>query len=184
MIQPAWKSRYFIPICILFLEKEMATHSSILAWRILWTEEPGGLLSMGSHRVRQDRSDLACTHAFFWTRSRSSKLLRSNCFGWCWLIPEKLQMSIKCPTHRTSSSELSKMGTYVPLVSGVSDPAASPPSPAAADPPALFPSSSQRLFLPVHSMPAPVCQLLCWTAVLFKVHCWKIKNVLFFVFVF
>ena len=30
------------------LEKEMATHSSILAWRILWTEEPGGLLSMGS----------------------------------------------------------------------------------------------------------------------------------------
>ena len=30
------------------LEKEMTTHSSILAWRILWTEEPGGLLSMGS----------------------------------------------------------------------------------------------------------------------------------------
>ena len=29
------------------LEKEMATHSSILAWRILWTEEPGGLQSMG-----------------------------------------------------------------------------------------------------------------------------------------
>ena len=36
------------------LEKEMATHSSILAWRIPWTEEPGGLLSMGSHRVRHD----------------------------------------------------------------------------------------------------------------------------------
>ena len=33
------------------LEKEMATHSSILAWRILWTEEPGGLLSIESHRV-------------------------------------------------------------------------------------------------------------------------------------
>ena len=30
------------------LEKEMATHSSVLAWRILWTEEPGGLQSMGS----------------------------------------------------------------------------------------------------------------------------------------
>ena len=30
------------------LEKEMTTHSSILAWRILWTEEPGGLLSIGS----------------------------------------------------------------------------------------------------------------------------------------
>ena len=36
------------------LEKEMATHSSILAWRILWTEEPGSLQSMGSQRVRHD----------------------------------------------------------------------------------------------------------------------------------
>ena len=35
------------------LEKEMATHSSILAWKIPWTEEPGGLQSMGSQRVRQ-----------------------------------------------------------------------------------------------------------------------------------
>ena len=34
------------------LEKGMATHSSILAWRILWTEEPGRLQSMGSQRVR------------------------------------------------------------------------------------------------------------------------------------
>ena len=36
------------------LEKEMATHASILAWRILGTEEPVGLPSMGSHRVRHD----------------------------------------------------------------------------------------------------------------------------------
>ena len=36
------------------LEKEMATLSSILAWRILWTEEPGELQSMGSQRVRHD----------------------------------------------------------------------------------------------------------------------------------
>ena len=36
------------------LEKEMATHSSILAWRIPWIEEPGGLLSMGSQRVRHN----------------------------------------------------------------------------------------------------------------------------------
>ena len=36
------------------LEKEMATHSSILAWRIPWTEEPGSLQSMGLQRVRQD----------------------------------------------------------------------------------------------------------------------------------
>ena len=36
------------------LEKGMATHSSILAWRIPWTEEPDSLQSMGSHRVRHD----------------------------------------------------------------------------------------------------------------------------------
>ena len=36
------------------LEKEMATHSSILAWKISWTEEPGGLQSMGSQRVGYD----------------------------------------------------------------------------------------------------------------------------------
>jgi len=34
------------------LEKGMTTHSSVLAWRILWTEEPGGLQFMGSQRVR------------------------------------------------------------------------------------------------------------------------------------
>ena len=38
------------------LEKGMATHSSILVWRTPWTEEPGGLQSMGSQRVGHDRS--------------------------------------------------------------------------------------------------------------------------------
>ena len=37
-----------------FLEEGMATHSSILAWRIPWTEEPGKLQSIGSHRVGHD----------------------------------------------------------------------------------------------------------------------------------
>ena len=41
------------------LEKAMATHASTLAWKIPWTEEPGGLQSMGSGRVRHDWSDLA-----------------------------------------------------------------------------------------------------------------------------
>ena len=41
------------------LEKEMATHCSVLAWRIPGMGEPGGLLSMGSHRVGHDLSDLA-----------------------------------------------------------------------------------------------------------------------------
>ena len=43
------------------LEEEMAPHSSILAWRIPWTEEPGGLQSMGSQRLGHDWSDLAPT---------------------------------------------------------------------------------------------------------------------------
>ena len=45
------------------LEKEMATHSSVLAWRIPGTVEPGGLPSMGSHRVGHDWSDLAVAAA-------------------------------------------------------------------------------------------------------------------------
>ena len=45
------------------LEKEMATHSIVLAWRIPGTGEPGGLLSMGSHRVGHDWSDLAAAEA-------------------------------------------------------------------------------------------------------------------------
>ena len=44
------------------LEKEMATHSSVLAWRIPGTGEPGGLPSMESHRVRHNWSDLAPVH--------------------------------------------------------------------------------------------------------------------------
>ena len=45
------------------MEKEMATYSSILAWTIPGTEEPGGLPSMGWHRVRHDWSDLAAATA-------------------------------------------------------------------------------------------------------------------------
>ena len=44
------------------LEEAMASHSSILAWRIPWTEEPCGLQSIGFQRVRQDWSYWACTH--------------------------------------------------------------------------------------------------------------------------
>jgi len=45
------------------LEKEMATPSSVLAWRIPGMGEPGGLPSMGSHRVGHDQSDLAAAAA-------------------------------------------------------------------------------------------------------------------------
>ena len=54
-----WLSDFTFTFHFHALEKEMAAHSSVLAWRIPWTGEPGGLLSMGSHRVRHDWSDLA-----------------------------------------------------------------------------------------------------------------------------
>ena len=47
------------------LEKEMETHSSVLAWRIPGVAEPGGLPPMGSHRVGQDWNDLAAAAAAF-----------------------------------------------------------------------------------------------------------------------
>ena len=53
------------------LEESMATHSSILAWRIPWTEEPGGLQSMGSHRVRHD-----------WATKHSTGPARCHVFPW------------------------------------------------------------------------------------------------------
>ena len=56
------------------LEKETATHSSVLAWRIPGTAESGGLPSMGSHRVGHDSSDLAAAveaaHIAFFYQSR------------------------------------------------------------------------------------------------------------------
>ena len=58
----------------------MATHSSILAWRIVWTEEPGGLLSIGSHRVGHDCSNLACMHALETEMAAHSSVL-------AWRIP-------------------------------------------------------------------------------------------------
>ena len=47
------------------LEKGMATHSSILAWRIPWTEELGGLQSMGSQRVGHDRVTFTSLHFIY-----------------------------------------------------------------------------------------------------------------------
>ena len=48
---PALVGGFFTRYCALFMEKEMANHSSLLAWRIPGTGEPGGLPSMGLHRV-------------------------------------------------------------------------------------------------------------------------------------
>ena len=53
-----WLSDFIFTFHFPALEKEMTTHSSVLAWRIPGTGEPGGLPSMGSHRVGHDWSDL------------------------------------------------------------------------------------------------------------------------------
>ena len=52
------------------LEKEMETHSSTLAWKIPWTEEPGGLESMGSQRVRHD---WVTSLTLFWSKAHKSE---------------------------------------------------------------------------------------------------------------
>ena len=61
------------------LEKEMATHSSVLAWRIPGTGECGGLPSMGSHRVGHDWSDLAAAAAAECVHAKSLQLCPSLC---------------------------------------------------------------------------------------------------------
>ena len=58
-----WLSNFTFTFHFHALEKEMATHSSVLAWRIPGTGEPRGLLSKGSHRVGHDWSDLAAAVA-------------------------------------------------------------------------------------------------------------------------
>ena len=58
-----WLSDFTFTFHFHALEKEMATHSSVVAWRIPGTGEPGGLPSMGSHRVGHDWSHLAAAAA-------------------------------------------------------------------------------------------------------------------------
>ena len=107
------------------LKKEMAIHSSIPAWRIPWTEEPGGLQSMGSQRVGHKWSDLSCTDTWKQTLvghwedcSRCMLLLHVSfletirvCSAHCW--EEVLWLWISCapcsicPHSSTSSKCLS-----------------------------------------------------------------------------
>ena len=65
------------------LEKEMATHSSVLAWRIPGTGEPGGLPSMGSHRVGHDWSNLAAAVKTTFIKNLPSS---SHSENWCILL--------------------------------------------------------------------------------------------------
>ena len=83
------------------LEKEMATHSSILAWRIPGTEEPGRLPSVGWHRVGHNWSDLAAAvKVIYYGVQITSNLwsLRNNSHICLNILP-----SIPCSTHSTKS---------------------------------------------------------------------------------
>jgi len=51
--------RFSLAVLIVWVGKEMATYSRVLGWGILWTEEPGRLVSIGSYRVGHDYRDLA-----------------------------------------------------------------------------------------------------------------------------
>ena len=96
--------------------------------------------------------------------------------------PGGTQASLDHFFGRVGRIETSKEPEPVPSRSGMCDISACPPSPIADDPsalpsPASSASSSHSLFLPIYSMPAPVCQLLYYTDVLFKVLYCNIKNI-------
>ena len=74
------------------LEKEMATHSSVLAWRIPGTEKPGGLPSLGSHRVGHDGNHLAAAASALNSislvdciSSKAPALAGQTCRWWSWI---------------------------------------------------------------------------------------------------
>ena len=74
------------------LEEGMATHSSILAWRIPWTKEPGRLQSKGSQRIRHDWSHLALMH----------------CWAWNYIGEQNEAWSCICWDHKQQRKEMTK----------------------------------------------------------------------------
>ena len=91
------------------LEEDVANHSSILAWRIPWIEEPGGLQSMGSQRAGCNQSDLACTHDVPFSSCLQS-FPASGSFPMNWLfvsggqsIGASASASVLTHTHRSRS---------------------------------------------------------------------------------
>ena len=84
------------------LKKRMATHSSILAWRIPWTEEPGGLQSMGTQRVRHN-----------WVTNTFTFSLKP--LSWSWMSGETEPKEISKSEHalRTTSAQIPTKGSFI-----------------------------------------------------------------------
>ena len=92
-----WLSDFTFPFHFDAFEKEMATHSSVLAWRIPGTGEPGGLPSMGSHRVGHNWSDLAAEYDLASVIVLKNTLL-ILCYRWLWKKKGKVLVTQSCPT--------------------------------------------------------------------------------------
>ena len=86
----------------------MATHSSILAWRIPGTGEPGGLPSMGSHRVGHDWSDLAAAAAYYIVKTHHIFLIHSFINRYLVSIPWLLWIML--PTNMATQRSLWESG--------------------------------------------------------------------------
>ena len=106
----------------------MATHSSVLAWRIPGTVVPGGLPSMGSHRVGHDWSDLAAAALKIWFWWKSTSGFRTHCIaGLHWAAPLLHCCCLLCYcgykpcakhlTWKISSVPQPHQRVYIPLMS-------------------------------------------------------------------
>ena len=93
------------------MEKELATHSSILAWRIPGTEEPGGLPSTRSRRAGHDWSDLAAAAAVLYQFSSVQSLSRVRLFATPWIAARQASLSI---TISRSSLTLTSIKSVMP----------------------------------------------------------------------
>ena len=92
------------------LEKEMATHSSILAWKIPWMGEPGRIKSMGLQRVRHDwATSLLLSFTFLWDWNKNWPL--QSC-GHCWVF--QICWHIECSTFTASSFRIWNCLTGIP----------------------------------------------------------------------
>ena len=95
----------------------MATHSSVLAWRIPGTEEPGGLLSMGSHRDGHDWSDLAAAELYSFQTFSLSCLVKSYAFkgpALCEVFPDFRKGGSFHSENSTALLSISSWQNYFP----------------------------------------------------------------------